>query len=78
MRSWQKISLIILSIVSLIAGFFVTHEIPKGAEHESLWWNEIYIFYALFGFIGCLVIILFGKTIGKKILQRKEDYFNGI
>lgn len=32
-------------------------------------------FYAVYGFLGCSVIIFFSKALGKAFLQRREDYY---
>jgi len=39
-------------------------------------WEEIPGFYALFGFIVCIVFIFIAKIIGHKLLMRKEDYYD--
>jgi uncharacterized membrane protein YuzA (DUF378 family) len=33
------------------------------------------IFYAIFGFVGCLVFLFLAKIVGKKLIMRKEDYY---
>lgn len=33
-------------------------------------------FYAVFGFGGGVVLIVLAKTIGKRCLMRKEDYYD--
>lgn len=48
---------------------------PHDAEHASHWWGAIPLFYILFGFVGCVVIIFFSKWLGARLLQRKEDYY---
>jgi hypothetical protein len=32
-------------------------------------------YYAVFGFVGCLVLIFLAKVVGKKLIMRKEDYY---
>jgi hypothetical protein len=39
-------------------------------------WSNILGFFALFGFIGCIAIILISKWLGHHWLQRKEDYYD--
>lgn len=56
---------------SLLGGFAVPHD----AAHEG-WWNRIPAFFALFGFVGCLAIIYFAKTLGKLFLRKKGDYYD--
>lgn len=39
-------------------------------------WDKIPLFYAAFGFVGCLVIIVIAKALGKALLQRPEYYYD--
>lgn len=40
-------------------------------------WDHIPLFYAAFGFVGCVLIILVSKALGKRFLQKPEDYYDG-
>lgn len=33
-------------------------------------------FYAVFGFVGCLLLLFLTKVVGKKLIMRKEDYYD--
>ena len=44
--------------------------------HPHFWWQNVPAFYALFGFLGCLLIILLAKALGHFWLQKKEDYYD--
>lgn len=33
-------------------------------------------FYAAFGFVGCAVIVIVSKRLGKHLLQRPESYYD--
>ena len=33
------------------------------------------VYYALFGAVGCLVMLFLTKGVAKKVLSRKEDYY---
>ncbi|MDL1969377.1 MAG: hypothetical protein LWW94_00065 [Candidatus Desulfofervidaceae bacterium] len=63
--------LFILSIVFISMLGFWAH----GHEH-GYFWEEIPFFDTLFGFIGCIVIIIFSKALGHLWLQKKEDYYD--
>ncbi len=39
-------------------------------------WDHIPLFYAAFGFIGCVLIIVVSKALGKGFLQKREDYYD--
>ncbi len=38
-------------------------------------WDHIPLFYAAYGFIGCILIIIVSKALGKRLLQKPEDYY---
>ncbi len=71
MKSWRRVLLGISMIISLLSGFVV----PSDPAHAA-WWHRIPAFFALFGFCGCLLILLFAKALGKFLLQKKEDYYD--
>ena len=33
------------------------------------------LFYSVFGFLGCLLLLFLSKVVGKKALSRQEDYY---
>ncbi len=33
------------------------------------------VYYALFGAVGCLLMLFLTKGVAKKVLSRKEDYY---
>lgn len=71
MRTLLWILLGTAAAVSLLGGFLL----PLDPAHEA-WWNRIPAFFALYGFIGCLVIIVFAKLLGKLFLRKKGDYYD--
>lgn len=46
---------------------------PPHGEH---FWENIPIFEAVFGFFGCLIIILVSKALGHLFIQKREDYYD--
>ncbi|WP_286235471.1 hypothetical protein [Thalassotalea sediminis] len=38
-------------------------------------WENIPAFYAIYGFIGCVVLVLIAKEM-RKLIMRKEDYYD--
>jgi hypothetical protein len=58
--------------LSVAAGFFV-HRYLHPEVH--FFWERLPVFSAVYGFIGCLVIILGSKAIGHLWLQKEEDYY---
>jgi len=56
--------------ISIALGFFVS------PHHPHFFWEKIPVFDAVFGFIGCIVIILGSKALGHAWLQKDEDYYD--
>ncbi|MCC5788081.1 MAG: hypothetical protein JJT75_00460 [Opitutales bacterium] len=54
--------LVILLIGTVVAGIF---------DEET----GFPLFYSVFGFAGCLLLLFLTKVVGKKALSRKEDYY---
>ncbi len=70
MKNWHWIILGILFLVTLVFEFTYL------ADYDSHWWNSIPAFYALFGFVSCIVIIYVAKFIAKKIVNRDINYYD--
>jgi len=43
-------------------------------RHATLGWEDHFGFYAIFGFVSCVVLVLVAKQL-RKILMRGEDYY---
>ena len=44
-------------------------------HHPHFWWEEIPVFSAVYGFVGCVIIIVVSKALGHHWLQKEEDYY---
>lgn len=55
--------------ILLVLGFLVP-------GHPDFSWERLPGFFALYGFISCVVIIAVSKILGKLLLTRKEDYYD--
>ncbi|KJS19475.1 MAG: hypothetical protein VR72_18690 [Clostridiaceae bacterium BRH_c20a] len=64
------IASLVIIISLIVEALFVDH-------HGEFWWQELIGFDVIYGFLGCLVLILGAKTFGKEFLQRSEDYYAG-
>ena len=53
----------------LFALDFVVH------RHVYLDWERLPGFYAIFGFVACVLLVLIAKEM-RKVLMRKEDYYD--
>ena len=58
--------------LSIITGFFVHSYLHP---HTYFFWEVLPFFSALYGFIGCIVIIIGSKALGHFWLQKDEDYY---
>ena len=63
--------LAVAAVVSLLGGFAIPHD----PAHDA-WWNRIPAFFALFGFLGCVAIIFFAKSLGKLFLRKGVEYYD--
>jgi len=61
----------IVAVISLLGGLATPHD----PAHDA-WWNSIPAFFSLFGFIGCILIIFFAKSLGKLFLRKGEGYYD--
>ena len=57
-----------ICIVLVIADFIVHRHIEMG-------WEKIPAFYAAYGFVACVVLVLLAKLM-RKVVMRKEDYYD--
>lgn len=57
---------------SVLAGVLVQLYIPS---HAAFIWQEIPVFSAIYGFIGCVLIIVVSKALGHYWLQKEENYY---
>jgi len=73
---WRKkytwILLTLAAIIGIAAGFFT----PADEAGHEFWWSHIYGFFILFGLIGCAVLVIVAKLLGRYWLQRKENYYD--
>jgi uncharacterized membrane protein HdeD (DUF308 family) len=45
-------------------------------KHTYFWWEEYPFFYAAFGFVAFVFMILAAKYILRPLIKRKEDYYD--
>ena len=44
-------------------------------RHIGFDWEKIPAFYAIYGFVACVLLVLIAKQM-RKVLMRKEDYYD--
>ncbi|WP_448567376.1 hypothetical protein [Thalassotalea ganghwensis] len=62
-----KVFYVICALLVLVD--FIVH---RHIYHD---WENIPAFYAIYGFVGCVVLVLIAKEM-RKFLMRKEDYYD--
>ena len=67
---------LMIFVAALILSFAVDFLLSGGDGHGDFPWSHILGFFALFGFITCVAIVIISKLIGHYWLQRKEDYYD--
>ena len=70
-RTWFVATVTVLIIFILLDLFLVSTY-----GHAVFPWSHIVGFFSLFGFLGCLLIIVLAKLLGHYWLQHKEDYYD--
>lgn len=65
-----RLALIVCIILVSALGFLFPNPNPH------FWWQTIPVFDVVFGFIGCIVIILVSKWIGHLWLMKDEGYYD--
>ena len=61
----------LLDIVDLFLPLFGAHEL----RHAERSWEGLPGFYAIYGFVACVLLVLAAKEL-RKFLMRKEDYYD--
>jgi len=61
---------IVILLLTIVAEPFITLHPHFSIEH-------LFSFYALFGFIACVVMVVFAKLLGF-LIKRKDDYYDDV
>ncbi|MES9993010.1 MAG: hypothetical protein ABW098_13715 [Candidatus Thiodiazotropha sp.] len=57
-----------ICVLLVIVDFFVH-------RHIEMWWEKMPAFYALYGFVACVVLVIAAKKM-RTVVMRKEDYYD--
>ena len=68
------------NIVILLKIFFYVCILLFGADfvihkHAHLPWEEWPGFYAIYGFVACVILVLIAKYVLRPLVKREEDYY---
>ena len=55
--------------ILLVVVDFIVH------RHIYMAWENLPAFYALYGFVACVLLVLLAKLL-RKVVMRKEDYYD--
>ena len=56
-------------------GIAVALQYVRPVKHYGSFWEKVPGWWAIFGFIGCAVIVLVSKWLGSVFLQKREDWY---
>lgn len=62
-------SFYLLCVVLIIIDFF-------SPGHGHFFWEERLGFYAVYGFVACVILVLVAKYILRPLVKRREDYYD--
>ena len=66
----------IIFIVALILSVVADLVLQMGDGHGDFPWSRVLGFFAVFGFISCVAIVIISKFLGHHWLQWDEDYYD--
>jgi membrane protein implicated in regulation of membrane protease activity len=70
--------LIIALVVGIALAILADLVLKATATSEAkLWGGELVGYWAAFGFVWYLIIVVFSKLLGRYWLERREDYYEG-
>lgn len=69
-KNVQRLLIIFFSIVVILFGLdFFVH------KHAHFPWEEWPVFYAVYGFAACVLLVLVSRFVLRPLVKRKEDYY---
>ena len=74
----QHLKAVVRVCLALLALLVIIDAIPGliGKEHAHTAVERFPAFWAVFGFIGCVVIIIASKAFGHAGIMQREDYYD--
>jgi hypothetical protein len=71
MKLWHYAALGLVVVVS-IAASLLSHHDPQ----QNQIWDTIPVFWVVFGFVGCVLLVAVAKYILAPLANKKEDYYH--
>lgn len=67
-------ALLLIFFVSCVLSFLADYFVPK--DHLHFHWEESFGFYAVFGFVACVVLVLISKYVLRPLVMKDEDFYD--
>ena len=67
----------VLQICGIVIAASILIEILFIREEPAFWWHALIGAFAIVGFLGCLALTVIAKGLGKHVVQRDDDYWDG-
>ena len=67
----------VLILCAIALALTVVLEIAFVQHKTYYWWHEMIGYEIVFGFLGCIFLIVVAKFLGSAFIQRKENYYDG-
>lgn len=67
----------VLTISAIVLGLSILLELFVVHHHGHYWWHSFIGFDIVFGFLGCILLIVVAKGPIKHLVQRDVDYYEG-
>lgn len=68
-KTLKRIAYLVL-VLTVVIDFFI----PRKPYH-IFFWDQIPGFNAVYGFVGCVLIVVISKALGRYWLERPEDHY---
>lgn len=72
-RNLKTLVKILLVYLALLLIFDAV--LPRDEAHAHYWIDRFRIYWSIFGFVGCFILIKVGKGIAHLFLSKDEDYY---
>lgn len=73
----KNVTRLLRGFYAICAVLFILGIVPDSIIHRHIShsWENLPGFYAIYGFVACVLLVLIAKEM-RKVLMRKEDYYD--
>ncbi len=74
----DRLPVVIRAGIAVLVVLVVADAVPAivDKEHAHTAAEHVPAFWALFGLLGCLALVVVAKTFGHAVVSRREDYYD--